>query len=44
MAPGLILIHAICVKECNKSKVIVKLMASIGVFKNMLTFKNTELA
>jgi hypothetical protein len=29
-------LHALCVKECNKSKNIVKLMASIGVFSNML--------
>lgn len=31
-------IHAMCVAECNKSKVITKLLASIGVFANMLTF------
>jgi len=33
-------IHALCVKECNKSKNIVKLMASIGVFANMLAYQN----
>jgi hypothetical protein len=29
-------IHAITVKECNKSKNIVKLMSSAGVFSGML--------
>jgi hypothetical protein len=36
-------IHAYCVSECNKSKVIVKLLASIGVFANMLTFPDQTL-
>jgi hypothetical protein len=40
LANDLIEIHGYCVKECNKSKAIVKLMASIGVFSNMLTFDN----
>lgn len=31
-------VHSLCVKECNKSKNIVKLMAAIGVFANMLQF------
>jgi hypothetical protein len=43
LADDLIVIHGLCVKECNKSKVIVKLMASIGVFANMLSFRNEEL-
>ena len=30
-------IHAVTVKECNKSKNIVKLMSSAGVFAGMLT-------
>ena len=34
----LLQIHSLCVKECNKSKNIVKLMASIGVFANMLSY------
>lgn len=37
IAEELIKIHALSVQECNKSKNIVKLMASIGVFSNMLT-------
>ena len=28
--------HSLTVQECNKSKNIVKLMASVGVFSNML--------
>ena len=43
LGDDLIAIHSLCVKECNKSKVIVKLMASIGVFANMLQFNNPEL-
>jgi len=43
LADSLKVIHGLCVKECNKSKVIVKLMASIGVFANMLSFKDQEL-
>jgi len=36
-------LHSLCVKECNKSKNIVKLMASIGVFSNMLLIQDEEL-
>lgn len=43
LAPDLIKIHGLCVNECNKSKNIVKLMASIGVFSNMLAYNNNEL-
>lgn len=43
LSKDLLEIHALCVQECNKSKVIVKLMASIGVFSNMLTTKDPEL-
>lgn len=39
----LLSIHSLCVAECNHSKVIVKLMASIGVFANMLTYPNAIL-
>ena len=38
LSNDILALHAICVQECNKSKVIVKLMAAIGVFANMLTF------
>lgn len=37
-------LHSLCVKECNKSKNIVKLMASVGVFSNMLLIQDEELA
>ena len=36
-------VHALTVQECNKSKNIVKLMGSVGVFANMLSFKDQEL-
>lgn len=36
LCPELKRIHALTVKECNKSKNIVKLMGSVGVFTNML--------
>ena len=39
----LLQIHSLCVKECNKSKNIVKLMAAIGVFANMLAYQNKDL-
>jgi len=38
LADDILTVHAHCVQECNKSKVIVKLMAAIGVYANMLTF------
>ena len=38
LAKDMLGIHAVVVKECNKSKNIVKLMASIGVFANMLSY------
>lgn len=38
------LLHGLCVQEYNKSKVVVKLLAAIGVFANMLNFPNQELA
>jgi len=38
LANDILIIHSLCVSECNKSKVIVKLMAAIGVYANMLTF------
>ena len=43
LTKDLALIHGLCVKECNKSKNIVKLMAAIGVFANMLGYKDKEL-
>ena len=36
-------IHALTVQECNKSKNIVKLMGSVGVFTNMLGYNDQEL-
>ena len=36
-------IHALTVQECNKSKNIVKLMGSVGVFANMLGYSDQEL-
>lgn len=42
LAGEMLQIHAMCVAECNKSKVITKLLASIGVFANMLTFQDQE--
>ena len=36
--------HALVVKECSKSKNIVKLLASIGVFSGMLTFQDNKLS
>jgi len=44
LAPELMQAHSMCVQECNKSKNIVKLMASIGVFANMLPYQDKELA
>lgn len=43
LVPDLLEIHAFCVFECNKSKVIVKLLAAIGAFANMLTFQDQVL-
>ena len=43
LSPDLMEIHALCVQECNKSKNIVKLMASVGVFANMLSYKDKDL-
>mmetsp|Transcript_19929 Transcript_19929/g.14378 ORF Transcript_19929/g.14378 Transcript_19929/m.14378 type:complete len:94 (+) Transcript_19929:3298-3579(+) len=43
LAPKLMEIHASCVSECNKSKNIVKLLASVGVFAGMLMFEDKEL-
>ena len=43
LCPQLKQIHALTVKECNKSKNIVKLMGSVGVFTNMLSFKDQDL-
>lgn len=43
LCPDLKKIHALTVSECNKSKNIVKLMGSVGVFANMLSFKDQEL-
>lgn len=40
LAPKLMEIHTSCVSECNKSKNIVKLLASIGVFAGMLMFED----
>ena len=36
-------IHLLTVRECNKSKNIVKLMESVGVFAGMLNSSNSEL-
>ena len=36
-------VHAVVVKECSKSKNIVKLLASIGVFANMLSYEDKAL-
>ena len=36
-------IHSLTVQECNKSKNIVKLMGSVGVFANMLAYQDQEL-
>mmetsp|Transcript_22679 Transcript_22679/g.30266 ORF Transcript_22679/g.30266 Transcript_22679/m.30266 type:complete len:240 (-) Transcript_22679:338-1057(-) len=36
-------VHALTVQECNKSKNIVKLMGSVGVFANMLSYSDQEL-
>ena len=36
-------LHALTVKECNKSKNIVKLMGSVGVFSNMLAYQDQDL-
>ena len=43
LVPDLLELHALCVQECNKSKVIVKLMAAIGVFANMLAYQDKDL-
>ncbi len=42
LANDILTIHSLCVSECNKSKVIVKLMAAIGVYANMLTFPDQD--
>lgn len=44
LCASLAAVHAFVVKECNKTKNIVKLLASIGVFAGMLTYQNKELA
>ena len=36
-------VHALTVQECSKPKNIVKLMGSVGVFTNMLSYKDQEL-
>jgi hypothetical protein len=36
-------IHGLCVQENNKSKNIVKLMSSAGVFSGMLAYQDKEL-
>jgi len=33
-------LHELTVQECSKSKNIVKLMGSVGVFANMLSYKD----
>ena len=43
LCPELKRIHALTVQECNKSKNIVKLMGSVGVFTNLLSYKDQEL-
>lgn len=43
LAEDLKRIHGLTVQECNKSKNIVKLMGSVGVFANMLGYKDQEL-
>ena len=42
LAGDILTVHTHCVQECNKSKVIVKLMAAIGVYANMLTFPDKQ--
>ena len=42
LAADILAMHALCVQECNKTKVIVKLMAAIGVYANMLTFPDQD--
>ncbi len=44
LAPDLETLHGLVVKEVNKSKNIVKLMSSVGVFAGMLSFPNAEIA
>jgi hypothetical protein len=36
-------LHTLCVAECSKSKSIVKLLASVGVFSNMLLIHDQDL-
>ena len=43
LSPDLKKVHALTVQECNKTKNIVKLMGSVGVFTNMLSFNDQEL-
>ena len=43
LTPDLKKVHALTVSECNKSKNIVKLMGSVGVFTNMLSYSDQEL-
>ena len=43
LSPQLQQLHGLVVKECNKTKNIVKLMASIGVFAGMLTYQCKDL-
>jgi len=38
LAKDMLELHTLCVIECNKCKVIGKLVAGVGVFANMLTF------
>jgi len=44
LAKDFIGLHTLCVSECSKSKAIVKLMAAVGVFSNMLLLEDEELA
>ena len=43
LSPDLKKVHALTVQECNKTKNIVKLMGSVGVFTNMLSYNDQEL-
>lgn len=41
LVPELMQVHALCVAECNKCKNIAKLTAGVGVFSNMLGYKDS---
>lgn len=43
LAKDLIEIHTLCVATCNKSKIITKLLAAIGVFSNMMMYQDQTL-